>query len=326
MDYEKKYKEAIERAKTIDKREYRDIISTIFPELQESSEDEKIRKAIIKFIKVSKPEWESYSDYSSWIAWLDKQGNTNETVNRDEFAQGVLREAAINLITWIDYNAAEGNMCLSNMECKDIEDALVSSDWNKIYAYMKKKLEKQDKSATIDIDKMVNEYANNNECGNEEFGKPVNCMIRAYRQGINDALNLSSGIEKQGESKPADEVEPKDYNSIDPNFGKPIDKVEPKFHEGEWSEEDENNILFLTSIIEECFKDKEKITLCADTVCANFTKEDVIDRLESLKERVQPQNRWKPSEEQMRFLLKYAEQNNYDGTILTSLYKDLKKL
>ena len=47
------------------------------------------------------------------------------------------------------------------------------------------------------------------------------------------------------------------------------DRVQPQ---PKWSKEDENNILFLTSIIEECFKDKEKITLCGDTACANFTK------------------------------------------------------
>lgn len=41
-------------------------------------------------------------------------------------------------------------------------------------------------------------------------------------------------VKKQGEHKPTDKVEPKDYNSIDPHFGKPADKVEPKFHEGEW--------------------------------------------------------------------------------------------
>lgn len=38
------------------------------------------------------------------------------------------------------------------------------------------------------------------------------------------------------------------------------------------------------------------------------------------------QTTWKPSEEQMKFLWKYTEQNNYDGSILTSLYNDLKKL
>ena len=53
----------------------------------------------------------------------------------------------------------------------------------------KKELKKiKQKPATIDIDKMVDDYANNKERGNEIFGKPVPCMIRAYRQGLNDAI------------------------------------------------------------------------------------------------------------------------------------------
>ena len=39
-----------------------------------------------------------------------------------------------------------------------------------------------------------------------------------------------------------------------------------------------------------------------------------------------PQDNWRSSDEQMKFLWKYAEQNNYDGRILASLYNDLKKL
>lgn len=35
---------------------------------------------------------------------------------------------------------------------------------------------------------------------------------------------------------------------------------------------------------------------------------------------------WKPNNEQMDILFKYAEQNNRDGSVLTSLYKDLKRL
>lgn len=42
----------------------------MFPEL---NEDEKIRKEIIDYIKVSKPYWKSFRDYSSWIAWLEKK-------------------------------------------------------------------------------------------------------------------------------------------------------------------------------------------------------------------------------------------------------------
>lgn len=216
---------------------------------------------------------------------------------------------------WIEKIRQELKTYLEHREVKHISesDAILQwIDW----------LEKQGNNSTsIDIDKMVMKYSQTKD---GDFGLPVNCMIRAYRQGINDALNLSSCIEKQGESKPADEVEPKDYNAIDPHFGKPIDKVEPKFHEGEWSKEDENNILFLTSIIEECFKDKEKITLCADTVCANFTKEDVIDRLESLKDRVQPQPKQEWSEEDDQYLLvcknalaKYQASDKWDAKIIS---------
>ena len=35
---------------------------------------------------------------------------------------------------------------------------------------------------------------------------------------------------------------------------------------------------------------------------------------------------WKPTDEQMDALWLYAEQNNYAGAVLTSLYNDLKKL
>lgn len=79
-----------------------------------------------------------------------------------------------------------------------------------IVAWLEKQGEK--KSITIDVNKMVSKYSQTKD---GDLGLPVNCMIRAYRQGINDALNLSSNIEKQGEHKS-------------------VDKVEPKFHEGEW--------------------------------------------------------------------------------------------
>lgn len=71
---------------------------------------------------------------------------------------------------------------------------------------------------------------------------------------INDYNSAIDWLEKQGEKpigirsrhatgklgklikdiESANKVEPKDYNSIDPHFCKPIDKVEPKFHEGDW--------------------------------------------------------------------------------------------
>lgn len=71
---------------------------------------------------------------------------------------------------------------------EDINNAYKCADgvqYKRGYEDALKEVEKQgeQKSATIDIDKMVDDYANN-----EEFGKPLNCMIRAYRQGLKDAI------------------------------------------------------------------------------------------------------------------------------------------
>lgn len=70
----KAYDEAIERAKEVYQRGYyiSGDIESIFPELKES-EDERIRKEIIAFIKKRDRSGCDY-DYDLWIAWLEKQG------------------------------------------------------------------------------------------------------------------------------------------------------------------------------------------------------------------------------------------------------------
>lgn len=70
----------------------------------------------------------------------------------------------------------------------------------KILAWLEKQ---KQKPIVLDIDKMVDDYANSSERGNEEFGKPVNCMIRAYRQGLNDAIGKI--VLKPGEWNAEDE-------------------------------------------------------------------------------------------------------------------------
>lgn len=78
MDYEKRYKEALERARKIENGEPLDVPDgthipvAIFPELKES-EDEKIRKQIISFLKEFEYDHYRSLDFSSWIAWLEKQ-------------------------------------------------------------------------------------------------------------------------------------------------------------------------------------------------------------------------------------------------------------
>lgn len=58
----------------------------------------------------------------------------------------------------------------------------------------------------------------------------------------------------------------------------------------------------------------------------NLLPEKAKKILAWLEKRGEQKPAWKPSGEQMKFLWKYAEQNNYDGRVLRSLFNDLKKL
>lgn len=84
MDYEKLYKEALERAKkwyyapNADKipTYANKIISEIFPELEENG-DEKIRKTIIECVKNYGPSTANPKLFKNMLAWLEKQGECN---------------------------------------------------------------------------------------------------------------------------------------------------------------------------------------------------------------------------------------------------------
>ena len=80
MDYEKVYKEALERArKSHDKANgfiKKEWIENIFPELKES-EDERIRKSLIDFVEQYGDNYYGQIAKASAIAWLEKQGEQN---------------------------------------------------------------------------------------------------------------------------------------------------------------------------------------------------------------------------------------------------------
>ena len=85
MDYEKKYKDALERARNIkfgdpNSATANVVCESIFPELVES-EGEKIRKEIINYFKCQSREESSRKDiHNKWIVWLEKQGDYNKLV------------------------------------------------------------------------------------------------------------------------------------------------------------------------------------------------------------------------------------------------------
>lgn len=163
----------------------RTALETIIPELKES-EDEKIRKALVRFHK-STIDIDGIKG-ADILAWLEKQG---------------------------------GN------------------------------------PAPININKMVMEYSQTKD---GDFGLPVNCQIRAYRQGLTDAISTLN-LEKQGEQKPFDyesaNIQQKDFA--------------PK---QEWSDEDEAYKLFAISAVE-YYYDEE-----------NPLQKAIVNWLKSLKDRM----------------------------------------
>ena len=85
--------------------------------------------------------------------------------------------------------------------------------------------------------------------------------------------------------------------------------LEKQGQKSAWSEEDEERLKSCLNILQ-----AKGIMGVTETVNTKWLK--------SLKDKCT----WKPSKEQLKFLQHYADQNNYDGTVLTSLLNDLKKL
>ena len=84
MGYKEKYEQALRRAKKLledmDKKDYfasNGDIENIFPELSQESEDERIRKAIVRILK-GETGYISKEDTDRYIAWLEKQGENKK--------------------------------------------------------------------------------------------------------------------------------------------------------------------------------------------------------------------------------------------------------
>lgn len=84
MDYEKKYKEALERARQFSEKPYledsKGIVDYIFPELKES-EDEQHRKWILEYLYdgLRKSDEQFKDQFKCAIAWFEKQGEQKPT-------------------------------------------------------------------------------------------------------------------------------------------------------------------------------------------------------------------------------------------------------
>lgn len=222
-------KEAIKYVKThlLDEKCNIEALITLIPELKESEEEE-IRKEIIQYIKDLNKTGNLTSEYSTgWIAWL-------ETQDRQMVAKGERKNLALSLIDYLDKNRSASCMDLSSMECEDLENAVVNSDWGKVYRYMRKKLEKQDEQNSnyyIHITQEIIDYIKANFTHIEFIPK------------LGDIWKIYPGYRSVGlENDKGDFIynlplHVVDMDSITPDPSsdwKPADKVELKFKVGDW--------------------------------------------------------------------------------------------
>jgi len=219
----------------------------------------------------------------------------------------------------------------------NIDDCASSIKGKDVVAWLEKQGQKP---IAIDIDKMVDDYANNNERGNEEFGKPINCMIRAYRQGLTDAYCQENckGYQETGRCFVDGECEAKKSQRMISAETKEALYDKPTLSEFEnaladicrgwigeeigWKDYISTNADALLKIAfkkwndVQCVKkstewseeDENILEAITYTVknsgyshCIGVSIKVMIAWLKSLKDRIQPQT-WKPSDEQMEAL------------------------
>lgn len=96
MNYEEKYKQALERAKKLyEQGTITESLGYVFPELQES-EDERIKREIIAYIN-ELADLKNEKIPTKWLAWLEEQGKKDKLIRRlgeykVKYTQKVLQE------------------------------------------------------------------------------------------------------------------------------------------------------------------------------------------------------------------------------------------
>lgn len=208
MDYEKKYKDALEKAKEVyNRKDATDggklILESMFPELK-GSEDEKMREMAIKAVYAP----EAQSCIKSWginpddvIAWLEKQGekesdsryeNLEEILAADDIYQMSMNDEMVQEAKEKAVNALSG-MCIGRLlglEKQYVHKPIISSNaLREGIAHFG--------ITQYQIDNWLKKYV-------DVEGNYYDGVLRALR--VDELYKLQ---EKQGKQKPADKAQPK---------------------------------------------------------------------------------------------------------------------
>ena len=296
----KAYDVALEKAKQL--QHDNAWVTTIFPELAES-EDEKIRKLLVRFVRYEMPD--NYSDdisKDSCLAYLEKQKEQKSISQNydeafDEFMSHIPEKDADGGDTCYNYDDmlsaiqfgikwqkeqqsaewSEEDESMLEEVISNISEDYVTADYEEILSWLKTlKYRIQPKQEWDEVDKRL-------------LGKCIDAASGYYN--------------------PEDKPVLKDWlKSLPERFS-----IQQK---QAWSEEDEKHFEALVLASERCMGKWH----CCNEECG-ISKH--LDWLKSLR----PQSYWKPSEEQLNALYDVLNPaDEVDKNQLESLYNDLKKL
>ena len=299
-----RYDEAIEVINKCKTDKYGCIIGVkptdIFPELNEN-EDEKIRQDIIRIVDI----WTNSSPVVNGIpsetllAWLEKKGEqkpTDKVEPKFKVGYKIRRKTPSSFDTDMQVARIDKDYYICNHIGKFSSEVVPFSEESS-YELIEQKpaawLEKKGEQKISFSLPTEGEFPYNNPADTldgeiENIWEKLSCdnKFTATKDGFHEVVvHFVNWYEKQGEQNPA------------------------------WSKKDDRT---LDGIIEEIEANKSNAPDYDIPAYDRF-----LSFLKSIKDRVQPQNTWKPSKHELEVLKLVAEK---DGACLMGLYEQLKKL
>jgi len=328
---------------------FADDVRKILPELKES-EDERVRKELFKHLKEGADGYEpagNSEDYKRWLGWFEKQGETFTKKDVDDaYLKGICDakqelekqgeqkptdkvESKFKVGDWVVVGDRIGIIieCTKDLADIDLEFSCLSTSPKNIRSWTIQDAKDGDVLCTY-------------ECGEPKIvfilkGMPKKHCVLSYYCYYNIMYPHFESDSEKGCLAPNDEdVKPATKEQRDTLFAKMTDagykwdaekKELTKIGQNPaWSEEDED-------MKDTIIRDLKR--LGGDIVNVKPAYKAEIDWLKSLKDRVQPQNQWKPSEEQIKavrlarsFVTDDFDENPTLSDVLVELEKQLKKL
>lgn len=320
IDYKEKYEQALEKVRVmLGTGDYtRESLEYVFPELKEG-EDERIRENIIATIHLYYGE-PLEDEAKEMIAWLEKQGEHANFRNKIQIGDKVTRNEDGVLV----------NLSQLNRVAKKDEKQSEQKPVDKVEPKFKvgQTIKKEGFNLGFTIVKIEDGFYYNDMGDYFPFTDQDNWKLveqkpawseedGTYSDHIITAIKLYYTDDK-GKENPWREELLRWFKSLK-------DRVQPQPKQ-EWSEEDREMINLLIAIFRVSYPNGVYKANPIDTIdMKSVSSSEIIDWLKSLKDRVQPQNRWKPSEHQLTALGAFCYKFKYSEA-LKSLYDDLKKL